>query len=219
MVAQPGDPEEVSFAILLALALATNRIRFGLPGTERPESLSFLFCFAAITVLPPLAAFGIAVAAEADGILARTKRDRPWHVLAFRVMLLPPCVYATSWVYHALLVESWLQLPLATVVTGLTYFAVASSLSTLRVSIESRCKPWIVWNQKFFWSAPIYLLAAVGVIIALPVLHPPGMTDGLLALGLILVGYAYLKNYWTRLQHHQKQVQKIADIRHRTIAT
>ena len=217
MVAQPGDPEGVSFAILLTLTLATNRMRFGLPRAERPVPLSFLFCFAAITVLPPLAALGIAVAAEADSILARTKRDRPWHALAFQVMLLPLCVYATSWVYRALLAEGWLQLPLATVVAGLTYYAVASSLSTLRISIESRRKPWIVWNQKFFWLAPIYLLAAIVVSIALPALHPPGMADGLLALGFILVGYVYLKNYWTRLQHHEEQVQEAPDIRHRGI--
>ena len=219
MVVQPGDPERVSFAILLTLALATNRMRFGLPRVERPAPLSFLFCFAAITVLPPLAALGIAVAAEADSILARTRRDHPWHVLAFQVMLLPLCVYATSWVYRALLAEGWLQPPLATVVAGLTYYAVASGLRTLRISIESRRKPWVVWNQKFFWLAPIYLLAAVGVSIARPVLHPPGMADGFLALGFILVGYIYLKNYWTRLHHHEEQVQEVADVRHRAVET
>ena len=217
MVSQSGDPDWVSFAILLTLTMATTRMNFDLPRAGRPVRLSFLFCFAAITVLPPAAAFVVAAAAEADSILARKKRDRRWHVLAFPMLLLPVCVYATSAVYHALLAAAWLRLPLTTVVAGLTYYVVESALSSLQIAIETRRAPWLVWNEQFFWLGPVYLLAPIGVSIVLPVLDSPGTAEGFLALGLILVGYGYLKNYWNRLQHHEEHVQEIADIRQRAI--
>ena len=193
VVSQSGDPDWVSFAILLTLTMATTRMNFDLPRAGRPVRLSFLFRFAAITVLPAAAAFVVAAAAEADSILARKKRDRRWHVLAFPMLLLPVCVYATSAVYHALLVAAWLRLPLTTVVAGLTYYVVESALSSLQIAIETRRAPWLVWNQQFFWLGPVYLLAPIGVSIVLPVLDSPGTAEGFLALGLILVGYGYLK--------------------------
>ena len=211
------DPDRISFGVLLVITLATNRMRFGLPRAEGPVPLSFVFSFLAIIVLPPLAALGIAAAAEADTILARTNRDRSWQALAFPLLSLPLCVYATSFIYQSLLSAGWALLPLTSVVAGLTYFAVASGLSTLRISIETQRRPWQVWNERFFWLSPIYLVAAAGVSIAVPVLHPLGRAESFVVLGFILVGYSCLETYWSRLRQHEEQVQEVADSRQRVL--
>jgi hypothetical protein len=168
---QPGDPEWVPFSVLLLMACATTPLTVTLPGGGRTLSLSFRFIFAAIVELPPSAAFYVAAVAMVFEILVDENPVLPWDVIAFNVASLVLSLYCTSFVYARLTAESWLEWTVAAWAAAVTYYAVLTVSRSLRIAIKEWTSPWKVWQQRFFWIGPVYMLAPVGLGAVKAVIH------------------------------------------------
>ena len=211
------EPEWVPFIILLVMAFVTEPLKVGLPRVDRAVSLSFLFTFAAMTELPAASALYIAAVAEAHNLIAERPRRLPWANISFRFAALSICVLSTSLCYQEL--ADQMEGPFRAAAAGLTYYAVSSLLHTFLIAIEERQPIWTIWNQRFFWSGPVYVLASVGLSLTQRLTSATSTQESVLALVLILVPYLYLRHYWSRLHDHEDHVREIADIRHRAIET
>ena len=217
MAAGSVEPDWIPFIILLVMAFATHPLQVGLPRVDRSVSLSFLFTFAAITELPPGSALYIAAVAETSSFLVRRDADIAWSKIAFRFASLAICVLVTSLSYQHFGV--WLEGPFRAAAAGITYYAVSSLLDTILIALEEEQAPWTVWNERFFWSGPVYLFASVGLGLTQRLTASVSTAESLLALGLIFAVYFYLRAYWSRLHDHEDHVREVATIQHRAIET
>ena len=211
------EPGWVPFIILLVMAFATNPLTVGLPRVDRTVSLSFLFTFAAMTELPAASAFYIAAVAEAHSLIAERSERLSWSNIAFRFAALAICVFSTSFCYQQF--AGRLEGPVQAAAAAANYYAVSSLLSTLLISMEEGQPPWLVWNERFFWSGPVYLLAAVGLGLVQRLTRSTSTEESLLTLVLIFAPYLYLRRYWSRLTDYEVHVRELAAIRHRAIET
>jgi diguanylate cyclase (GGDEF)-like protein/putative nucleotidyltransferase with HDIG domain len=217
MTVDSVEPGWVPFIILLVMAFTTNPLKVGLPRVDRTVSLSFLFTFAAMTELPAASAFYIAAVAEAHSLIAERPERLSWPNISFRFAALAICVFSTSLCYQQF--AGQLEGPARAAAAGINYYAVSSLLRTFLISIEEGQAPWRVWNERFFWSGPVYLLAAVGLSLVQRLTTALSTEESLLALTLIFVPYFYLRRYWSRLTDYEDHVREVAAIRHRAIET
>ena len=211
------EPDWVPFIILLVMAFATNPLQVSLPGVDRSVSLSFLFTFAAIIALSPASALYIAAVAETSSFLVRRNVDISWSKITFRFASLAICVLVTSLCYQRFGV--WLEDPFRAAAAGISYYAISSLLDTILIALKEEQAPWTVWNERFFWSGPVYLLTSVGLGLTHRLTASVTMAESLLALGLIFATYFYLRAYWSRLHGHEDHVREVATIRHHVIET
>ncbi len=217
MTVDSAEPGWVPFIILLVMAFTTNPLKVGLPRVDRSVSLSFLFTFAAMTELPAASAFYIAAVAEAHSVIAERPERLSWANISFRFAALAICVFSTSFCYQQF--AGQLEGPVRSAAAAIAYYAVSSLLRTFLISIEEGQAPWTVWNERFFWSGPVYLLAAVGLSLVQRLTTALSTEESLLALTLIFVPYLYLRRYWSRLTDYEDHVREVAAIRHRAIET
>jgi diguanylate cyclase (GGDEF)-like protein/putative nucleotidyltransferase with HDIG domain len=219
MIENPGKPNWGSFTILLLMACAATPLKIQLPGVDRTLSLSFLFTFAAITEQPPILVLVIAASVQAFDVLVGRAEDETSGQILFNFASAAICILATSRIYGYLLDE--LQLPwlAASAVAAASYFLLVSSTSAMRIGIVGRKNPLRIWNEKFFWTSPIFLMAPLGVIVIRLLLDAESYVDTLLALSVIGAAYFYVKAYFPRLHDRHDHAQRMADIRQRAIET
>ena len=214
---EPGDPEWIAFSIILLMACATTPLKVKLPGGGRSLSLSFLFIFAAITELPPSTAFYVVAVALVFGILADDDTVLPWHLIGFNVASLGISFYCTSFVYRYLLAEHWIEWTFAAWTAAATFYITDTFTSSFRIAIKEWTSPWKIWQQKFFWSGPVYMLAPVGLEAVRLLVTADTWADSLMALSVIFTGYGFVRAYFSRLHDQQDHDRELSEIRHRAI--
>ncbi|MEX2304289.1 MAG: HD domain-containing phosphohydrolase [Bryobacterales bacterium] len=219
MIDNPGKPNWGSFTVLLLMACAATPLKFQLPGVDRSLSLSFLFTFAAITEQPPILVLVIAASVQAfDVLLGREKDDTTGQIL-FDFAAAAISILATSRLYAYLIDDAQLPWLVASTVAAATYYLLVSSTSAMRIGILARTSPLRVWNEKFFWTSPIYMLAPLGVTVMRLLQDAQSYVDTLLGLSVIGAAYFYMRTYFPRLHDRQDHAQRMAEIRQRAIET
>jgi diguanylate cyclase (GGDEF)-like protein/putative nucleotidyltransferase with HDIG domain len=76
-----------------------------------------------------------------------------------------------------------------------------------------------VWNDRFFWTSPIYMMAPLGVTVIRLLLEARSYVDTLLGLTVIAAAYFYVKTYFPRLHDRQDHAHRLAEIRQKAIET
>ncbi len=223
-MSRAGEPVNwTAFLIVLLLACIGTRIRVKLPGLERPVSLAFPFAFAAIPAQPPWAAWLIVAGSELFEHLSREGGREGWarelRRAGYRAAVSAIGVFAAWRAYAALSTESAMLWPVAAALAAAAYFAVASALHSLRIGFSNGASPWKVWNRTWFWAAPIYLLAPIGVFAAQLFSDARSGWDALMGAAIIAGAYWYLHSYFPRLQQHQHHVEQLAEVRQRALET
>ena len=99
------------------------------------------------------------------------------------------------------------------------YFLLVSGIAALRIGIDARQNALRVWNEKFFWTSPIYMMAPLGVTVIRLLLDARSYVDTLLGLTVIASAYFYVKTYFPRLHDRQDHAQRLAEIRQKAIET
>lgn len=224
MATGSAGPDWSKFSILLLLGCGATRLRLRLPGLERIVSLAFPFCFAAITELPAIYALGLIAAVEwFEALLEPEQRERSFGEKAldgvFRLAAAAVAVWAASAVYAGLAVGDGLEWAIGSVGAATAYFAVVSSLHSLRIAAAEGSNPVGVWNRVFFWSSPIYLLAPFGVLVSKLLLEAESFLDTAVGLSVIGAAYWYLHIYFPRLYEERDHAQKLVEIRQRALET
>ncbi|HYM08291.1 MAG TPA: diguanylate cyclase [Terriglobales bacterium] len=217
MICRPGQPNGLTFLSLLFFACATSPLRVHLPGVDRSVSLSLTFRFTAITDLPAgYGFFVLAIAVLYDALIDK-ERTTSWQDIGFNLLSAAICTASTNSIYMHLDRDLGLQPLLSRGMAALAYFAVASATSAIRIGLMDGVAPQRVWNEKFFWTAPLYLLAPVPGELARMLQGTYRISDRLLAVGLALIGYRYAKMYFGRLHDQRDHAQRLDEIRDRTI--
>jgi diguanylate cyclase (GGDEF)-like protein/putative nucleotidyltransferase with HDIG domain len=219
MIERPGPPNWGSFTILLLMACAATPLKVQLPGVDRSLSLSFLFTFAAITEQPAILVLVIAAAVQAfDVLLGREKEDTTGLIL-FNFASAACSILVTSLIYSYLIQRADMPWLVASAAAAAGYFLLVSGTSALRIGIELRQNPLRVWNEKFFWTSPIYMMAPLGVTVIRLLLDARSYVDTLLGLTVIASAYFYVKTYFPRLNDRQDHAQRLAEIRQKALET
>jgi diguanylate cyclase (GGDEF)-like protein/putative nucleotidyltransferase with HDIG domain len=122
-------------------------------------------------------------------------------------------------VYAKLTAESWIEWTVAAWAAAATYYAVITVSSSLRIAIKEWTSPWRVWQQRFFWTGPVYMLAPVGLSAVQAIINASSYVDALMGLAVIFGGYGYVRAYFSRLHDQQDHDRELAEIRHRAIET
>jgi len=224
MTFTPAAPDWSKFSVLLLLACVASRMRFRLPGLDRPVSLAFPFSFAAIAELPPLYALALVATVEAfDFLLTVDVSDRPLAAVAldlfYGLCVTATAVFSASVIYQALGGEDGMSWAIGAVAAAISYFAVSTTLQSLRASLVENVGPITVWNRRFFWTSPLYLLAPFGVLTAKLLLEAESVWDTAIGLSVIGAAYWYMRVYFPRLNEEQDHAQRLADIRQRALET
>jgi len=217
MAVAPGKPNGAAFIALFFFACATAPLKVKLPGVDRSVSLSFAFSFAAITELPPGYAFFIVAMALLYEEVVDAKVTPPWRELAFELASASLATYGACAAYRYLKDEPGLDRLLSLGASAAAYYAVKSATVATRIGLQSGTAPWKVWNEKFFWTAPLYLLAPPAVAAIQMLQHADGAPERMLGLAMIFLGYRYVKHYFTRLHDQQDHAGRMDEIRERTI--
>jgi|GEM_PF-1856065 len=224
MALAPATPDWSKFSILLLLACVASRMRFRLPGLDRPVSLAFPFCFAAIAEQPPLYALGLVVAVEVfDFLLTLNTGESSIGEIAldlgYRLSVTATAVFSAATVYRAFGAEDGMSWAIGAVAAAISYFAVSTTLQALRMSLVENIGPIAAWNRRFFWTSPLYLLAPFGVLTAKLLLEAESAWDTAIGLSVIGAAYWYMRVYFPRLNEEQDHAQRLADIRQRALET
>ncbi len=217
MGTQPGKATGTTFVVLLFFACATAPLKVHLPGADHAVSLSSVFTFAAITELPAgYALFIVSVALLYQSLVYVESLPR-WREIAFDLASASVATLFTYRVYCYLNAELGLKRLLSLVGAAVTYFAITSATGAVQIALQSGEAPWRIWNRRFFWTAPLYLLAAVAVDMTQTLLDASTASQRLMALALIFLGYRYVKHYFGRLHDQQDHGRKMEELRQRTI--
>ena len=210
------------FLTVLLLACVGSRIRLRLPNLERPISLAFPFAFAAIPAQPPWAAW---VILGLSGILERLptpgateRRARPSESV-FGLAASAVGVYSGWHAFAALSHGAVLFWPLAAVLGAIAYFVVVSVLHSALTAARDGIAIWKVWNRTWFWAAPIYLLAPLGVSLASLFTDARSAWDALMGGAVIVLAIWYLHTYFPRLQQQHSHARQLAEVRQRALET
>jgi len=217
LAGEGGEARPAAFLILLILACAAVPLKVKLPGVDRSVSLSFAFSFAAISELPGgMALFIFSMALFCETLFERGRKPR-WGEGVLAIACAAVCVLCASTLYRFLTQEMRWQRLLSLLAAGGAYFLVNSAASAVQIGLHSRVAPWKVWNEKFFWTAPLYLLAAVGVDMTRMVLDADRIPEQMLAVALIFFGYLYVKHYFARLHDQHDHFSRLDETRQRAI--
>ncbi len=212
----PGEPDAPGFMAYCFLACATASLKVKLPRVEGAVSLAFAFSFSALTELPVrYGLFIFALALLYDDLLGASEKPR-WRETVFQVAstaLAAVSAYAVfSGLRERLLVERMMAVALASA----TYYAVLSTICSVGLGLRGRISPWRAWQEKFYWLAPLYLLAPLGIE-ATRSLWNAATYQRLCGLAMILLGYSYGKRYLGRLYDQEDQARQMDCVRERTI--
>ena len=212
-----------SFLIIFLLACIGTRIRVKLPGLDRPVSLAFPFAFAAIPTQPPWAAWLIIAGSEVFEHLSRDARPEGWtgelRRSTYRAAVSAAAVFAAWQSYSLLSAQGTLLWPVAAALAAAAYFVVAGTLHSVRIALSEGVPAWTVWNRTWFWAAPIYLLAPLGIFAAQLFSDARTGWDALMGAAMIGAAYWYLHSYFPRLQQQHHHVQQLAEVRQRALET
>ncbi len=219
MIDRPGTPNWGSFTILLLMACASTPLKVQLPGVDRSLSLSFLFTFAAITEQPAILVLVIAAAVQAFEVLEGREKEDTTGLILFNFASAACSILITSRIYFYLIERADMPWLVASAAAAAGYFLLVSGTAALRIGIDSRQNPLRVWNEKFFWTSPIYMMAPLGVTVIRLLLDARSYVDTLLGLTVIASAYFYVKTYFPRLHHRQDHAQRLAEIRQKAIET
>jgi diguanylate cyclase (GGDEF)-like protein/putative nucleotidyltransferase with HDIG domain len=219
MIDRPGVPNWGSFTILLLMACAATPLKIQLPGVDRSLSLSFLFTFAAITEQPAILVLVIAAAVQAFDVLVGREKDDTTGQILFHFASAAFSILVTSRIYSYLIETADLPWLVASGAAAASYFVLVSGTSAIRIAIDARKNPLQVWNDRFFWTSPIYMMAPLGVTVIRLLLEARSYVDTLLGLTVIAAAYFYVKTYFPRLHDRQDHAHRLAEIRQRAIET
>ncbi len=217
MARQPGEPNAAAFAILLFLACGTAALKVRLPGVDRSVSLSFAFAFAAVTEFPAAHAFFVAAVSLVYAAFQEEKRAWQPLDLAFNLASAAVSTLCTSEVYAHLGRDFESGRLIAMGTAAVVYYVLTSGTSALQIGFQTRTRPWKVWQEKFFWMGPLYLLVPVANGIAKMLRQTAWAPNRLLGLMMIFGGYRYVKHYFGRLHDQQDHAKRLDGIRQRTI--
>ncbi len=219
MIDHAEKPNWGSFTILLLMACAATPLKVQLPGVDRSLSLSFLFTFAAITEQPPILVLVIAASVQAFDVLLGRDKDETTGEILFNFAAAAISILATSRLYAFLMGEPQLPWLVASTGAAATYFVLVTSTRAMRIGIVGKTNPLKVWNEKFFWTSPIYMMAPLGVTVIRLLVDAESYVDTLLGLSVIGAAYFYMRTYFPRLHDRQDHAQRMAEIRQRAIET
>ena len=213
MAVQPGRANPIVFLVLLFFACASASLQVRLPGVDRTVSLSFAFSFIAITELPAGPAFFILGAALLYEAWRVAEKSPGRAEIAFHLAQAAVSTWCTSWVFHSLSHRLAMERLLALGAAAVTYYGISTGASAIQLAVQTSRAPWKVWNEKFFWMGPLFLLVPVAAAIADLLSRASGASERLLGLGLIFTGYRYVKHYFVRLHDSQDHARLLDDIR------
>ena len=211
------------FLIIFLLACIGARIRLQLPGLDRPVSLAFPFAFAAIPEQPPWAAWLIVIVSEQLERLPRETSGAGWadelRRTSYHFGVASIALYGAWHAYSALSAGGELFWPVAAALAAVVYFAIASTLHSVRIAGTEGVAMWRVWNRTWFWAAPIYLLAPFGIFVAQLFSDARSGWDALMGCAIVTLAFWYLNTYFPRLQQQQHHAQQLAEVRQRALET
>ena len=196
---------------LAALALAAERFDIGLFGDGR-VSVSVVGVLAAGTLagLP-----GIAVVASAVALSSYVGRHRPLYKGIYNqgVLLLAGAAYVGVFegVSDAAEITKWPWLLLPALAGTIVNYAVNSGLIAQVIAFDTERGPLSVWNEKFRWLLPHYLVLGAAAV-ALATAHDELGLWGIavFAIPVLTVRYA-LQQYAQRSAHGVRVVTETAD--------
>ncbi len=217
MARQPGEPNPVAFMVLLFLACGTAALKVRLPGVDRSVSLSFAFAFAAITELPAAHAFFVVAVSLLYGAFQEGKHGWKSLDLAFDLGSAAVSTLCTSEVYAHLGRDFESERLISMGAAAVVYYVLTSAASAVQIGFQTRTRPWKVWQEKFFWMGPLYLLVPVANGIVKMLRQAAWVPHRLLGLALIFGGYRYVKHCFGRLHDQQDHAKRLDLIRQRTI--
>ncbi len=217
LMGQPGRPNAAVFVGLFFFACATAPLKVKLPGVDRSVSLSFVFSFAAITELPPGYGFFIVALALLYEELVDVEITPRWEGMTFKLACAAVATLCAYTVYAQLENELASERLLLLEVVAATYYFISSAAGAVHIGLQSRTAPWKVWHDRFFWTAPLYMLAPLGVHATKMLQSTSGTSGCLVGLAAIFLGYRYVKHYYARLHDQEDHAHRLNEIRQRAI--
>lgn len=212
----PGEPGAPGFMAYCFLACASASLKVKLPRVEGAVSLAFAFSFSALTELPVRhGLFIFALALLYDDLLGASEKPR-WRETVFQVAATALAAVGAYAVFSSLRERLLVERMMAVALASATYYAVLSTVCSVRLGLQGRISPWRAWQAKFYWLAPLYLLAPLGIE-ATRSLWNAATYQRLCGLAMILLGYSFGKRYLGRLHDQEDQAQQMDCIRERTI--
>jgi len=212
----PGEAGAPGFVIYCFLACATAPLKVKLPGVDRSVSLAFAFSFAALTELPARYGLFIVVLSLLYEDLLDSVPTPRWREVVFQVAATSLGAVSAQGIHSMLKGRLGVEQTLSLLSAAAAYYGVQTALSALRMGLECQKSPWRTWQEQFFWMAPLYLLAPLGID-ATRRLWAASTYERLFGLGMILLVYSYVKHYFARLHDQQDHARRMDDIRQRTI--
>lgn len=193
---------------LAALALAAERFDIGLFGDGR-VSVSVVGVLAAGTLagLP-----GIAVVASAVALATYIGRNRPLYKAIYNqgVLLLAGAAYVGVFegIGSAAEITEWPALLLPALAGTIVNFAVNSGLVAEIIALDTKRGPLSVWNEKFRWLLPHYLVLGAAAV-ALATAH-----DELGLWGIAVFAIPVLTVRYALQQYAQRSAQGVCELTH-----
>jgi diguanylate cyclase (GGDEF)-like protein/putative nucleotidyltransferase with HDIG domain len=212
----PAEAGAAGFVLYCLLACVTAPLKVKLPGVDRSVSLAYAFGFAALTELPPRYGLFVVLLALLYEDLLDARHTPPWREIAFQVAATALAAVGATAVHRGLREQLEVASTLALFSAAAAYYLSQSGLRAVAIGLSSGEPPGQVWREKFFWMAPLYLLAPVGIE-ATRSLWKASTAERLVGLGVILAGYTFVKRYFARLHGEQDHAAQLDAIRERTI--
>jgi diguanylate cyclase (GGDEF)-like protein len=215
-IRQPGEAGAAGFVLYCFLACVTAPLKVKLPGVDRSVSLAYVFGFAALTELPGRYGLFVILLALLYEDLVDARQTPPWREILFQVAATALAAVGATAVHRGLREQLEVASTLALFSAAAAYYLSQSGLRALAIGFQSGEPAWLVWREKFFWMAPLYLLAPAGIE-ATRSLWKASTAERLVGLGVILAGYTFVKHYFARLHGQQDHARQLDAIRERTI--
>ncbi len=206
------------FIAYLCLALIAAGLKVVVPGINGSMSVTFIFILLGVLELslPETVVIGCA----ATLVQCFWKMQRPSRAvrILFNVFsMMPPAIWATSYVYNhsgRLLGHS---VPLMLLAAGCVYFLTNTVPIAAVISLSEERPFRKVWSQCHFWSFPYYL-AGCGLAALIHYMNGlAGWQTSVLVLPIVYWVYRSYRVYLGRLEDEKRHVEDMAALHLRTI--
>jgi diguanylate cyclase (GGDEF)-like protein/putative nucleotidyltransferase with HDIG domain len=209
------------FAFLLAMAVATSRMKVRLPGVEGTVSVNFLFILLGAIELNAPQTVLIAAAATLSQCLWKPKHPVTSTQLVFNLSSAAYSGFACHLAFASLAAHNVLALPHLPVLPVVGAVGVYFFLNTLSVSgiisLTQHKTLLETWHGSFVYTAPQYLIGALLVLILDRLYSAFGWAIFMLVMPVLFLIYYSYRLYLGQLEQEKKHVTEMSELQMRTI--
>jgi diguanylate cyclase (GGDEF)-like protein/putative nucleotidyltransferase with HDIG domain len=206
------------FCVYLACAVAASSLKVVLPGITSTMSVNYLFILIGVMMLDLPETLLVGVSCTLMQCLWRPKRRPKAIHLIFNLPSSATAVACCYGVYHWSGLRHFdSSVPILLFAASMAYFAANTFSIAGIVSLTEHKRPWKVWYEGFFWTAPQYLVGAALAGIIKLCTDQVGWEWSLLVLPTMYLIYSSYRLYLGRLEEEKRHVSQMADLHLRTI--